>query len=270
MHQSRLVKSSETETFKQMIAHVQQAIEFRQLATIVGDPGTGKSHLAGQFAESHPGCILMTIDVPEMKSWPEFVRRLSVACNGYQYELRHLSTHHIFNRLRQDFVDQYDKRAAPSEYKPWLLIDEAQRLSFPVLRAAIDLQDVRGGPQMPVVLLANKQFLGHRQDRGFAINQISSRTDPRTLNIEVTWRDYQQVAIDNDVQGSGAYAFLQARYECKPELRDLTALLSTARSIVSEGPLALEMLELAQSQMGNFGPGNSKGAFKFSRRNTAA
>jgi type II secretory pathway predicted ATPase ExeA len=260
------LRTSETPTFKLAVAHVRKAIEYRQLATIIGDPGTGKSHLARAFAESDPNCILMTIDVPELKSWPEFVRRLASASNAYRHELNHLSTHHVYSRIQEEFKNTWEWKT--TSQGPWLLIDEAQRLSFPILRAAIDLQDSYSGPQMPVVLNANRQFLGHKRDRDFPLEQISSRTEPRTLYIEVSWRDYQQLAIDNDVQGANAYSFLEARFERSSELRDLTALLSNARIILPQGPLTLGILELAQTQMGNIGQRPQD--YKVSKRHTAA
>jgi hypothetical protein len=226
----------DTPTSRIIRQHIKSIRDYGAAGAVLGESGIGKSHVARCLFESDPSCYL--VEASE-KTTTNGILKLIAECSGTYHTYHHKAAYELERQLMDQFKDT-----------DFLLVDEAQNLSAGTIRLLLSFNDAHKGPHIPVIFLANYEFLKGSKSGESALQQVLSRIEYRMLKLgAATWKDFECIAMSHDVTGTDAYDHLKQWWEAGADLRGLMGRLRVARDCAGAGAIRLHHLMDARLRM---------------------
>ena len=219
----------ETSIYREIDAAVAYARQARRAVAISGPPGIGKSHALTRIAEREQSVAYWS--VPNARS--SLKAATSAIINAFGHYPDHEHTARLWEQLTRILQGTADSDAI-------LVIDEAQRLSLDIL---VDIVDFPERYAFPVVIAGNEDLLRRTRVKIGAFDQIASRCTKRVTLRKPLAEDLNILAADFDVPKEDRAAAIA--YGFNTSIRELVALLETARGLAGRAPVRLQQLKEA-------------------------
>lgn len=207
-----------------------------QAGSVVGAAAIGKTTAAMDMARTNHLLVYMHV-FPSQGTTKAALSMIAAALNVHS---RYDSADKIWTALEEHF-------SWFAETGRILFFDEAQNLDLAILKEIVDFPYRFG---LPVVVCGNEALLKRSRGAAAGLDQISTRLVRRVRLERPGADDFQTIAIDHDVYGVDAHKACIA-YGLNTSMRELNAVLETARVYAASGPLRLEEIKQAVVQIYN-------------------
>lgn len=226
----------ETSIFRAIRDAVSYAHQACRAVAISGAPGLGKTHALTWIAEREHSARYWSVTTAGASLKAATKSILAALGEGSA----HQHTYQLWEQLEWTLG-----RTLPGTF---LMVDEAHRLPLNVLVEIVDLPEKHG---FPVVIAGNEELLKQTRVKSAAFEQISSRCAKQLVLRKPLPADLNLLAADFDVLGEDARA-AAINYGLNTSIRELLAMLETARGLAGRAPVRLmELRQAAAFQRGD-------------------